>query len=456
MIDRLVVFGGTGDLMGRYLLPALAALRAGGHLSDGFQLVGASREGMDDERYRSWASDWLARQAPEIDSAAKETLVKSASYRQLDLTDPANVAACLAGEGPVAAYLALPPAVFPMAVSALKQAGLPLESQVVLEKPFGEDLESAQALNRLLAELVDERHVFRVDHFLAMTTVQNVLGTRLANRVLEPLWNSAHIEEVEIIWEETLALEGRAGYYDGVGALKDMVQNHLFQLLCLVAMEPPISLGERDLRDRKVDVLRSVRPLEEADVATHTRRARYRAGRIRDRDVPAYVDEDGVTPSRGTETFAEVVLELDSWRWSGTRFRIRTGKAMGENRMEVVVNFRPAPALPFAGSVPNRLRFGLLPEGLNFELTGIGPSGELSLVPLTLSAEMEPPELPAYGRILLDVLHGNSALSIRADEAEHAWEILTPVLEGWSRNVAPLEEYDAGSDGPASTLERRR
>jgi glucose-6-phosphate 1-dehydrogenase len=338
-----------------------------------------------------------------------------------------------------------------MAVSALHRAGLPAESQVVFEKPFGEDLESALALNRLIGELVDERHVFRVDHFLAMTTVQNVLGTRLANRVLEPIWNSSHIDEIEIIWEESLALEGRAGYYDHVGALKDMLQNHLLQLLCLVAMEPPISLGERDLRDRKVDVLRSVRPLTDDDVASRTVRARYRAGRVGDRDVPAYVQEDGVTPGHDTETFAEVVLELDSWRWSGTRFRMRTGKAMRADRKELIVHFRPVPHHPFVegqGRAPNRLRFGLSPEGLALELTGIGPGVAISLVPLTLSAQMEPPELPAYGRILLDVLRGNSALSIRGDEAEESWRVLAPVLDGWSRNVAPLEEYDAGSDGP--------
>jgi glucose-6-phosphate 1-dehydrogenase len=452
VIDRLVVFGATGDLTGRYLLPGLAALLARGHLSERFELVGASREDWDDERYRDWAAGWLEHPAPGVDPDAATTLVRSSRYQRLDLADPASVAACVAGEGPVAVYLALPPAVFPMAATALHRAGLPADSQVVFEKPFGEDLDSARALNRLIAELVDERHVFRVDHFLAMTTVQNVLGTRLANRVLEPIWNSAHVDEIEIVWDESLALEGRAGYYDGVGALKDMVQNHLLQLLCLVAMEPPISLGERDLRDRKVDVLRSVRPFEDADVATRTRRARYRAGRVGDRDVPAYVDEDGVAPDLGTETYAEVVLELDSWRWSGTRFRLRTGKAMGQDRMEVVVHFRPVPHLPFEhlqGSVANRLRFGLEPEGLALELTGTGPGVALSLVPLTLHAKMEPPELPAYGRILLDVLHGNSALSIRADEAEEAWRVVTPVLEGWSRNLAPLEEYDAGSDGPS-------
>jgi glucose-6-phosphate 1-dehydrogenase len=216
-------------------------------------------------------------------------------------------------------------------------------------------------------------------------------------------------------------------------------------------MEPPISLGERDLRDRKVDVLRSVRPLRDADVATRTRRARYRAGRLGERAVPAYVDEEGVAPEHGTETLAEVVLELDSWRWSGTRFRLRTAKALARDRKEVVVHFRPVPHHPFdepQRAAPNVLRFGLDPEGLRLELTGTGPGVAASLVPLALSAEMEPPELPAYGRILLDVLHARSGLSIRDDEAEHAWQILTPVLDGWSRGLAPLEEYDAGSEGP--------
>jgi len=311
VIERLVIFGGTGDLTGRYLFPGLAALMARGYLSEGFELVGASREDMDGEQYRSWAADWLERQASDVDADVQATLVSSSRYRQLDLADPANVKECLAGDGPVAVYLALPPAVFPMAVSAIHQAGLPADSQVVLEKPFGEGLESAKALNRLLRELVDERHVFRVDHFLAMTTVQNILGTRLANRVLEPIWNSAHIDEVEIIWDESLALEGRAGYYDHVGALKDMLQNHLLQILCLVAMEPPISLGERDLRDRKVDVLRSVRPFDNDDVAKRTRRARYRAGRIGDREIPAYVDEDGSLPSTAPRP-------SPSWCWSST------------------------------------------------------------------------------------------------------------------------------------------
>ncbi|MDR0343832.1 MAG: glucose-6-phosphate dehydrogenase [Nocardiopsaceae bacterium] len=360
------------------------------------------------------------------------------------------MAACLAGQGPVAVYLALPPSVFPAAISAVRQAGLPPGSRLVLEKPFGEDLSSAASLNQLLAGAFDEQQIFRVDHFLAMTTVQALLGTRLANRVLEPLWNSAHIGEIEIIWEESLALEGRAGYYDGVGALKDMIQNHLLQILCLVAMEPPVSVGERDLRDRKVDVLRSVRQLDGAAV-TGTRRARYTAGRAGGREVPGYVEEEGVDPARATETFAEVRLELDNWRWADTAFRLRTGKAMAADRKEVVVHFRPVPHLPIdtpAEPLPNQLRFGLDPEDITLELTGIGPKAGFSLEPLTMRARHEPAELPPYGRLLLDVLTGQTALSIRADEAEQSWRVVTPVLDAWAKGAVPLAEYPAGSAGP--------
>ncbi|MEU9320488.1 glucose-6-phosphate dehydrogenase [Streptomyces sp. NPDC048295] len=450
MINRLAVFGATGDLTARFLLPALAALQAAGHLGDQLQLTGASREDWDTERYRQWIADQLDRHGGSSPSGAREAIAASARYLRADATDPADVAAAIAGDGPVAVYLALPPAIFPRVVTALHEAGLPKGSRIVLEKPFGEDLAGAQELNRLLAELVPEQAVFRVDHFLAMTTVQNVLGSRLANRVLEPIWNSTHIAEVEIVWDETLALEGRAGYYDHVGALKDMLQNHLLQLLCLVAMEPPITLGERDLRDRKVDVLRSVRFLTEHDVVHRTRRARYLPGRIGDREIPAYADEEGVDPRRRTETFAEVELELDSWRWTGTTFRLRSGKALEEDRKEVAVRFRPVPHLPFGHSgeaLPNVLRFALEPEGLTLDLTALGTHAH-ELVPLSLTAEMEPQGLPAYGRLLLDVLTGDPALSIRGDEAEEAWRVVEPVLSAWEKDLVPLEEYPAGSQGP--------
>jgi len=452
MIERLAIFGATGDLSARYLLPGLAALRSAAHLGDAFQLVGVSREDWNDEQFRNWAAAQLDRHAGELPSGSRRAVVAASHYYRADVTDPAAVATAIAGDGPVAAYLALPPSIFGATVSALHHAGLPAGSTIVLEKPFGEDLHDAIELNRLLAEVVPEQAVFRVDHFLAMTTVQNLLGTRLANRVLEPIWNTAHIAEIDITWEESLALEGRAGYYDGAGALKDMLQNHLLQILCLIAMEPPVSLGERDLRDRKMDVLRSVRPLTDADITRRTRRARYTAGRIGDRQVPAYADEDGVDPARRTETFAEVELELDNWRWPGTIFRLRTGKAMRGDRKEVAVRFRPVPHLPFGHTgeeLPNVLRFGLEPEDLTLELTGIGARAG-ALAPLTLTTRLDPPELSAYGQLLLDVLNGNAALSIRGDEAEESWRVLTPVLSAWSKDLVPLEEYPAGSDGPAA------
>jgi glucose-6-phosphate 1-dehydrogenase len=405
MINRLVIFGATGDLNARYLLPALAALRAAGHLDDRFELTCVDRADWTGEEFQRWAAEQLDRHDVSSPAEARQAITKPTRYLRADATDVADVASAIAGDEPVAVYLALPPAVFPGTVAALRDAGLVAGSRIVLEKPFGEDLDSAVALNRLLAEVVPEQAVFRVDHFLAMTTVQNVLGSRLANRVLEPIWNSAHIAEVEIVWDESLALEGRAGYYDGAGALKDMVQNHLLQVLCLVAMEPPLSLGERDLRDRKI----------------------------------------------GTETFAEVELELESWRWSGTTFRLRTGKALGHDRKEVAVRSRPVPHLPFGlgeEAVPNVLRFGLEPESMTLALTGIG-AGAHTLAPLTLTAQPAPAGLPAYGRLLLDVLHGNAALSIRGDEAEEAWRVLTPVMSAWSRGLVPLAEYPAGSDGPA-------
>lgn len=450
MIERLVVLGATGDLTARYLLPGLAALRSAGHLDDGFRLIAVGRKDWGDLEFRDWTRTQLAEHAGQLPSSARDAVAAASEYHRADVTDPSALPAAVSGDQPVAAYLALPPFTFADTVSALHAAGLAPGSSIVLEKPFGETLAQARELNRLLSRMIPEEAVFRVDHFLAMTTVQNVLGTRLANRMLESIWNSAHIAEIDIVWEETLALEGRAGYYDGVGALKDMVQNHLLQLLCLVAMEPPISLDARDLRDRKVDVLRSIRPLSEQDVARHTRRARYTSGRIDGASVPAYVDEDGVDPAKRTETFAEMELRLDNWRWHDTLFRIRTGKALGRNRMEVAVRFRPAPHLPrglHGSPQPNVLRFGLDPESVVVEMSAVGARTH-TLVPLALSARLEPPELPAYGRLLLDVLNRDPALSIRGDEAEESWRVVTPVLDAWARDVVPLQEYAAGSDGP--------
>jgi glucose-6-phosphate 1-dehydrogenase len=435
MISRFVLFGALGDLSARYLLPALAELGAAGQLPDGFQVTGSGREDLDDRGFREWAAGQLEEHA-DLPAAPREALLRALRYRQADVSDPAEVAAAMAGDGPAVAYLALPPAVFPAAVEALGAAELNAGSRVVLEKPFGEDTDSAVRLNRLLGERFDEDAVFRVDHFLAMSTVQNLLGVRFANRLLEPVWNGLHVAEVTIVWDETLGLEGRAGYYDRTGALEDMVQNHLLQILCLVAMEAPTSLGARDLRARKTEVLRAVRPSVEG-----SRRARY-AG---------YAQEEGVDPERRTETFAEVQLTVEGWRWAGTRFRLRTGKALGQQRKEVVVRFRDVPHLPFgqAGDPrPDVLRFGLDPARLTLELTGTGPGEPFALAPLALAADLPATGLPTYARLLRDVLAGDTTLSIGAQEAEEAWRVVTPVLDAWRADGTPLQEYAPGSDGP--------
>jgi glucose-6-phosphate 1-dehydrogenase len=455
VLANLVLFGATGDLAGRFLLPALAALRAAGRLPDAFAVVGSDRQEWDDDAFRGNAEERLAEHAGDVPSEHREAVTRALRYRPADVTDADEVASVLgaAGDGPVAAYLALPPAIFGAAVTALGATGLPPGSRVALEKPFGESLDDAVRLNAVVAEALGEageQAVFRVDHALGMETVQNLLGLRLANRLLEPLWNCEHIERIDVLWEETLALEGRAGYYDGTGALKDVMQNHMLQVLCLLAMEPPASLRERDLRDAKVALLRSIRPPASLGaMASLTRRARYGAGRIGDRAIPAYAEEEGVDPERGTETFAEVVLELEGPRWAGTRFVLRAGKALRRRRKEAVVRFRPVTNPPFGGErVADELRIGVDgPEDVALHLAG-RQAGADRLTRLTLSGEPPSSGLPPYGHVVLDLLSGDGTLSVRGDEAEEAWRVVTPVLEAWADGWIPLEEYPAGSAGP--------
>ena len=455
MIARLALFGASGDLAGRYLLPALAALQAAGRLPDTFQVVGAATQDWDDESFRRFAAEQLAEHASDVETPPREQLLQALQYRRVDFDDRATVGA-IGGEGtePVAAYLALPPGLFPTAARALGEAALPKGSRIVVEKPFGEDLAGARALNELLVEVAGEAGedaLYRVDHVLGMATTQNLLGLRLSNGVLAPLWNAKQIEAVEILWQETLALEGRAGYFDKAGALKDVLQNHALQLLALVAMEPPANLDQRTLRDHKVEALRAIRTLRPDEVAAHTRRARYTSGRIAERNIPAYVDEEGVDPDRGTETFAEVALELDAERWAGTRFLLRGGKALGQRRKGVVIRFRPVAELPggLGETSPTELWIGIDgPNEIKLELIGAAPGPPLQQSRVELTAPAPSTELPAYARVLLDVLGGDGALSVRGDEAEEAWRVMTPVLEGWAANRAPLEEYPAGSDGP--------
>jgi glucose-6-phosphate 1-dehydrogenase len=436
MIARLALFGASGDLAARYLLPALAALHDAGRLPEGFEVVGAARQDWDDEAFRRHAAAALARHAPSASSGAREAVVRALRYRRVELERPAEVAGVL-GDEPVAAYLALPPDLFPAAVRSIADAGLPAGGRIVLEKPFGASLDAAVALNRLLAEAVAADAVYRVDHALGLATVRNLLALRLANPVLDAVWRGDHVERVELLWEETLALEGRADYFDEAGALRDVVQNHVLEALAVVALEPPEDPA--GVPAARLAVLRALRPPGADDAAARTRRARYTAGRLAagsGRRAPAYADEPGVDPARGTETFAEVVLELASERWRGTTFVLRAGKALARRRKLALLRFRGG----------GELRVGL--DGPNDVALRLGGGAPGAPEPVTLVAPPPAGALPAYGRVLLDVLSGRSELAVGAEEAEQAWRVVTPVLEAWSAGLVPLEEYAAGSAGP--------
>jgi glucose-6-phosphate 1-dehydrogenase len=467
VIRRLVLFGATGDLAARFLLPALAAMHAAGALPDRFMLVGAARSDLDDHAFRGQVRDALNAFADDVPHASREALERATRYRKVDLEDPDSVRRAIgvgsAGE-PLAAYLALPAATYPAAIASLAAASLPEGSRIVLEKPFGEDRASAVALNNLLADAFGggDDIVFRVDHALGMATLQNLLRLRLANTLLDAVWDGRHVSEVTVLWEETIALEGRATYYDRAGALKDVMQNHMLQALSVTTMEPPATLGERDVRNAKVEVLRAMQPPDDDRMAEATRRARYTAGRLTataeavERTVPSYTEEQGVDAARHTETFAEVHLTIENDRWSGTRFVLRAGKALEHRRKGVAVTFRPVdhPPLDTADVQRdwNQLWIGL--EGSeDISLRLIGGSGEDTdaLAPVDLRADPPASTLPPYGRVLLDILGGGNELSVRGDEAEEAWRILDPVMRAWQSGAVPMEEYRAGSSGPAET-----
>ncbi|TQN40812.1 glucose-6-phosphate 1-dehydrogenase [Blastococcus colisei] len=443
-----VILGGTGDLSGRLLLPGVAELVDAG-LLEGVDVLAVSQEDWSDGEYRDWARDRLAEHAGHVPEASRERVVERLGYRHGDVTLSADLRSALARvEGAPVVYLALPNTVFLPTLEALTEVGLPDGAVVAVEKPFGRNLADARRLNAVLHRLLPEESIFRTDHFLGMQTVLNILGLRFANRVFEPLWNATHIERVDIVFDETIGLEGRAGYYDTAGALKDMLQNHLLQMLAVVAMEPPAAVDARSLAARKADVLRAVRPPE--DMQRDTVRGRYTAGAVRGRPLPDYAAEDGVEPDRGTETYAEYTVGIDNWRWAGVPFRLRSGKALGADRHEIVLRFKPVPHMAFGGEAPEPdvLRLRLDPDGIALEINLNGAGDPFEIERRSLDIALPPTRLSAYGLLLKEMLDGNAALSISDVEAEESWRIVEPILAAWQAGDVPLREYPAGSDGP--------
>ena len=452
MIKTIVIFGASGDLTSRFLIPALVRLHADGHITGDFRVLGIARDKWDTAAFRRHLEEKLTAVKPEAFSVSNSSLLEKVEYIRADVTNRDSMANIFRNlTKPLVVYLALPPTLFQPTVEALAAIKLPHGSKLVLEKPFGTSLASAQKLNRLLHGSFPEQDVFRLDHFLGKQTVQNILGFRFGNRIFEPLWSAQHIERVAIVWDETLTVTGRVRFYDETGALRDMIQNHLLQLLALIAMEPLQRLDERSLRDRKLDVFRAVRRLSADEIRRQTLRARYGPGTIGRRSVPGYVQEDGVDPQRHTETFAQVRVAIDNWRWAGVPFLLRTGKALGQARREIAIQFKSVPHMVFGQHIDpqsNVLKIELKPDRIMLSVN-LNASGDLcDLQRIELDRTFAPETLSPYARLLLDVLEGDPILSVRDDEAEESWRIVEPILGAWSDGGVALTEYPAGSDGP--------
>ena len=464
----IVVFGATGDLSQRKLLPALFHRDLQGQIPAGARIIGSSRRPMSNAKFRGFAKAAIEEH---VDEALRST---DALSRFLDRIT--YVAAEAAGETGWkdlekalsdrdhirVFYLAVGPDLFGPICDRLGSHGLVTpNSRVVIEKPLGKSGESARALNESISKVFSEPQIYRIDHYLGKETVQNLMALRFANALFEPVWNSGHIDHVQITVAETLGVEGRAGYYDTAGALRDMVQNHMLQLLCLVAMEPPTSTAAAALRDEKLKVLKALKPITDDAVANYTVRGQYRAGAGNGGAVKGYLEELGSNTSK-TETFVALKAEIANWRWSNVPFYLRTGKRLPSRESEIVVTFKPIPHSvfePSAGPIaPNRLVIRLQPdEGVKLWLMikDPGPGGmRLSHVPLDMSfADAFGVRNPdAYERLIMDVVRGSQTLFMRRDEVEAAWAWIDPILEAWSNAAEPPKSYTSGTWGPSAAV----
>ncbi|MGJ8527522.1 glucose-6-phosphate dehydrogenase [Maritalea sp.] len=464
-----VVFGATGDLSQRKLIPALYHRFIDGQFDANSRIIGVSRTKMSDDEFRAFAKDAVHQfvQSDAVDEEQLEIFTSCFSYIANDVTDKkgwAKLDAALRNDPEIvrAFYLAVAPFLFePICDYLATRNYWTPDARVVLEKPLGRDLESSIDINDTVAKVFSEEQVYRIDHYLGKETVQNLLALRFANTLFEPIWNSTHIDHVQITVAESVGSGGRS-YYEKSGALRDMVQNHMLQLLCLVAMEPPASDEANALRDEKLKVLRALKPITGDAVDKMTVRGQYRGVSSEETKVPGYLEELGEDTTSNTETFVAIKAEVENWRWNGVPFYMRTGKRMATRASEIVIQFREIPHSMFSRSegVPkaNRLVLRLQPdEGVKMFLMikDPGPGGmRLRQVPLNLSfADTFVQRTPeAYERLLMDVVRGNQTLFMRRDELEAAWAWIDPIREAWDNDVSPLHTYTAGTWGPTSSI----
>ena len=470
----LVLFGATGDLAKRMLWPSLYALDKDGLLPKQFQLIGAATSVLTDEAFIAKVKDAIQSSANAciFDEAFFTDFAKRIHYVTVNVLatgglDPIK-RALQPGEGGVMYYLSTGPQLFGPICLALRDAGLVDKlSRITIEKPIGTDTESARIVNDAIAAAFEENQVFRIDHYLGKEAVQNLLALRFANSIFEPLWNANAIEQVQITVAESVGVEGRWPFYDATGALRDMVQSHMLQLLCLVAMEPPASFTPSAVRNEKVKVLWSLRPITSADVATHTVRGQYTSGFSDGKAAVGYLEETGAavegSATSDTESFVALRVEVNNWRWAGVPFYLRTGKRLQKRCSEIMIQFKPAPYNIFAGIgatlAPNALLIKLQPEEMiTLTLMHKTPGmNEVTLaqVPLNLSVDSafcQTRRRIAYERMLLDVLKNNSALFVRRDEVEAAWQWIDGIIDGWRSTGQKVKPYTAGSWGPSAAI----
>lgn len=462
-----IVFGGTGDLAERKLLPALYHRQKDGQITEPTRIVGASRAELTDEQYRKFAHDALKEHVKEdLDEDEVKKFLSKLSYVSVDAMgdrgwDALKQSVGTDREKKRAYYLAVGPSLFGEIAAKLRDNGLITdETRIIVEKPIGRDLESAKQLNDTLGDVFEEYQIFRIDHYLGKETVQNLMALRFANALYEPLWNSAHIDHVQITVGESVGLEGRAGYYDRAGALRDMVQNHMLQLLCLVAMEPPASMDANAVRDEKLKVLRSLEPIDGDDTAKLTVRGQYGAGASSGGAVKGYLEE--LEGESDTETFVAIKAEISNWRWAGVPFYMRTGKRLATRVSEIVIAFKEVPHSIFGDGVggmqSNNLVIRLQPdEGVKqwIMIKDPGPGGmRLRHVPLDMSFadsfDVRNPD--AYERLIMDVIRGNQTLFMRRDEVEAAWHWIDPILKSWAENQQAPQKYTSGTWGPSASI----